>query len=97
MNNKAFIAQLSDKTGYTQEDTQKMVNTIVDAMTSNFQQGSTLSVPNFGSFSVKKRLERVVINPGTRQRMLIPPKLVLSFRPIASLKEKLKNGGNTYE
>lgn len=97
MNNKAFISKLSDKTGYTQEDTQKIVNTIVDAMTSNFQEGNTLSVPNFGSFSVKKRLERVVVNPATHQRMLIPPKLVLSFRPIASLKEKLKNGGNGYE
>lgn len=97
MNNKTFIAALSDKTGYTQEDTQKMVNTIVDAITDNFQQGGTLSVPAFGSFSVKKRLERIVVNPGTHQRMLIPPKLVLSFRPIASLKEKLKNGGNVYE
>lgn len=97
MNNKTFITKLSDKTGYAQEDTQKMVNTIVDAMTSNFQQGDTLSVPGFGSFSVKKRLERVVVNPGTHQRMLIPPKLVLSFRPIAALKEKLKNGANVYE
>jgi len=97
MNNKTFITELSDKMGFTQEDTQKMVNTIVDAMTANFQQGGTLSVPGFGSFTVKKRLERVVVNPGTRQRMLIPPKLVLSFRPIASLKEKLKSGGNIYE
>lgn len=93
MNNKAFIAELADKCGYTQEDTQKMANTIVDAMTDCFLQGNMLSIPSFGSFAVKKRLERIVINPGTKQKMLIPPKLVLGFRPIASLKERLKNGG----
>lgn len=97
MNNKAFISELSYKTGYTQEDTQKMVTTIVDSMTDNFQQGGTVSIPGFGSFAVKKRLERIVVNPGTRQRMLIPPKLVLTFRPIASLKEKLKQGGTVNE
>lgn len=97
MNNKTFIAELSYKTGYTQDDTQKMVNTVVDTMTDNFQQGGTVSIPGFGSFAVKKRLERIVVNPGTKQRMLIPPKLVLCFRPIASLKEKLKNGGAANE
>ena len=29
--------------------------------------------------------------------MLVPPKLVLSFRPVASVKEKLKNGGEEDE
>jgi len=94
MNNKSFIAELSNRSGYTQDDSQKMVNTVVDFMTEFFQQGDTVAIPNFGSFEVKKRLERIVINPGTKQRMLVPPKLVLNFRPIASLKEQLKKGGN---
>lgn len=94
MNNKSFIAELSNRSGYTQDDAQKMVNTVIDALTDSFQQGDTVAIPGFGSFEVKKRLERVVINPGTKQRMLVPPKLVLNFRPIASLKEQLKNGRN---
>lgn len=94
MNNKSFITELSRKSGYTQDDSQKMVNTIVDAMTDYLQQDVCVNVPNFGSFCVKKRLERVVVNPATKQKMLIPPKLILCFRPIASIKEKLKNGGN---
>ena len=93
MNNKGFIAELSRRTGFTQDDTQKMVGTIIDAMNDAFQRGDVVSVPRFGTFEVKKRLERIVINPGTKQRMLVPPKLVLSFKPIASIKEKLKKGG----
>lgn len=93
MNNKGFIAELSRRTGFTQDDTQKMVGTVIDAMNDAFQRGDVVSVPRFGTFEVKKRLERIVINPGTKQRMLVPPKLVLSFKPIASIKEKLKKGG----
>lgn len=93
MNNKSFISELSQRLGYTQEDTQKMVNTVIDSMNDGFQRGDIVSIPKFGTFEVKKRLERIVVNPGTKQRMLVPPKLVLSFKPIAALKEKLKNGG----
>ncbi|MBF1080992.1 MAG: HU family DNA-binding protein, partial [Prevotellaceae bacterium] len=45
---------------------------------------------NFGTFEVKKRLERIVVNPSTQQRMLVPPKLVLSFKPVTAIKENLK-------
>jgi nucleoid DNA-binding protein len=93
MNNKGFIAELSRRTGFTQDDTQKMVSTVIDTMNDAFQRGDIVFVPKFGTFEVKKRLERIVINPGTKQRMLVPPKLVLSFKPIASIKEKLKKGG----
>lgn len=93
MNNKSFISELSRRTGYTQDDVQKMVNTIIDSMNDSFQRGDIVAIPKFGTFEVKKRLERIVVNPGTKQRMLVPPKLVLNFKPIASIKEKLKNGG----
>lgn len=93
MNNKSFISELSQRSGYTLDDTQKMVNTIIDSMNEAFQGGDVVTIPKFGTFEVKKRLERIVVNPGTKQRMLVPPKLVLSFKPIASIKDRLKNGG----
>lgn len=72
MNNKEFIAQLASKTGYTQADTQQMVRTVVAEMGVHLEEGDTLQITNFGTFEVKKRLERIVVNPGTQQRMLVP-------------------------
>ena len=97
MNNKEFIAELSRRTGYSQENTQKLVRTVIDGMVSCFETGESVALPNFGTFEVKKRLERIMVNPSTKQRMLVPPKLVLNFRPIASIKEKLKSGGEENE
>lgn len=94
MNNKEFIAELSQRSGYTQTDTQKLVKTLIDSMADEFQKGGGVQISGFGSFEVKKRMERVVVNPGTGKRQLVPPKLVLNFKPVASLKAQIKKGGN---
>lgn len=93
MNNKDFIAELAQRTGYSAEDTQRFVNSIVEAMGDHFQESDSVVIPSFGSFEVKKKLERVMVNPSTGQRMLVPPKLVLNFKPHVSWKERLKSGG----
>lgn len=94
MNNKEFIAELALRSGYTQADAQKLVNTLIERMGDSFEAGENVSLTGFGTFEVKKRMERVVVNPSTGMRMLVPPKLVLGFKPNASIKEKLKNGGD---
>ena len=90
MHNKDYISVLADQAGYTQADTQKMVRTIIEAMGLHFEDGESVQLSNFGTFEVKKRLERIVVNPSTQQRMLVPPKLVLSFKPVTAIKENLK-------
>ena len=92
MTNKEFIAELAQRTGYTQADTQKLVNALIEGMGNSFESGENVAMTGFGTFEVKKRLERVVVNPSTGQRMLVPPKLVLGFKPITALKERLKSG-----
>ena len=81
--------------GYSSTDTQKMIYQIIDAMGDSFMEGNTVIVQNFGSFEVKKRLERIMVNPTTGQRMLVPPKLTLAFKPTPQTKEKIKKGGDS--
>lgn len=94
MNNKDFISELSQREGYNLSNTQKLVGAIVDAMADSFQEDNSIMVANFGTFEVKKKMERIMTNPATQQRMLVPPKLVLSFKPNIAWKEKLKSGGS---
>ena len=93
MNNKEFIAELSRRTGYKNDQIQKMVTTLLNTMGDGFLAGDSVQVVNFGPFEVKKKLERIMVNPTTGQRMLVPPKMVLGFKPHLSLKDKVKNGG----
>ena len=93
MNNKDFIAELAQRMGYSADDTQKYVNSVVEAMGDHFQEGDSVLIPTFGTFEVKKKLERIMVNPSSGQRMLVPPKLVLGFKPNPTWKDKMKNGG----
>lgn len=90
MNNKEFIAELSRRMGYTMKDTSSLMSALVTEMTAQLEEENVVSVQNFGSFEVKKKQERVVVNPATQQRMLVPPKLIISFKPTASFKEKMQ-------
>ena len=92
MNNKEFIAELAERTGYSPRDTQKLASNLIDAMGDAFQEDNSILVPNFGAFETKKKMERVMVSPSTGQRMLVPPKLVLSFKPNQTWKDKLKGG-----
>ena len=93
MNNKEFIQRLSGRMGYTTSDTQRMVTNIIDRMSDGFQEGNSVAIPGFGVFEIKKKLERIMVNPSTQQRMLVPPKLVLNFKPAPTMKKKVKKGG----
>ena len=90
MNNKEFISELSRRFVYTNKDTTQMVSSVISIMTQQLQDGNTVAIQGFGTFEVRKKLERISINPATQQRMLIPPKLVLTYKPSAILKEKFK-------
>jgi DNA-binding protein HU-beta/integration host factor subunit alpha len=92
MNNKEFIAELAERTGYTAKDTQKLATNLINAMADAFQEDNAVLVPNFGVFETKKKMERVMVNPSTGQRMLVPPKLVLGFKPNQTWKAQLKGG-----
>ena len=93
MNNKDFITELAQRTGYTQDNTQKLVRCVIETKASYFDEGDNVSVPDFGTFELKNRMERIVVNPASGQRMMVPPKLVLNFKPDVSMKEMLKKGG----
>ena len=93
MNNKEFIGILADKTDMKPADAQKMVDSLISVMSNCFQKGDSVQMANFGNFEVKKKLERVMVNPTTGQRMLVPPKLVLAFKPNPTWKDQIKKGG----
>lgn len=90
MNNKEFISELSGRLGRPSKETSELVTSFLAEMTRKLEEGNALYIPNFGTFEVKKKLERISVNPVSKQRMLVPPKLVLSYKPSASLKDKFK-------
>lgn len=90
MNNKEFTSELSRRLGYTLKDTSELMSSMLANMADHLQDSNVVSIQGFGTFEVKKKAERISINPTTKQRMLVPPKLVLAYKPSTALKDKFK-------
>lgn len=67
-----------------------MMNSLLADMVEQWEEGNVINIQGFGTFEVKKKGERVSVNPTSKLRLLIPPKLALTFKPHPSLKEKFR-------
>lgn len=90
MNNKEFTSELANRLGYTIKDTSELIGSLLSDMTHELEEENIISIQGFGTFEVKKKAERISINPLLKQRLLVPPKLVLTYRPSSTLKDKFK-------
>lgn len=85
MNNKDFLNALSKRTGYKPNEVQRMVKATFSTIISQLAEGNSVTLTSLGTFDVKKRMERIMNNPSTGKKMLVPPKLVVSFKPQKGL------------
>ncbi len=67
MNNKEFTSELSRRLGYTLKDTSELVASLLADMTRQLEEGNIISIQGFGTFEVKKKAERISVNPTTKQ------------------------------
>ena len=90
MNNKEFLSELGRRLNYNMKEAKTLSDSLIQEICLQLEDENTIAISGFGTFEVKKKLERISVNPTTQQRMLIPPKLVLSYKPSTNLKEKFK-------
>ena len=93
MNNKELISALAAATGSKVGDAGRLLETVTMLMSDHFTKDDSVQLTGLGTFEVRKKMERVIVNPGTGQRMLVPPKLTLNFKISPTWKVQLKNGG----
>ena len=91
MNSKEFFAEIASRTELTPKEAQNLANALSLAIADNLNEGDSFSIQGFGSLEVKKKLERVMVNPTTKPRLLVPPKLAISFKMSNVLKDKLQS------
>lgn len=91
MDYKTFIDSLSKRINADRAETAEMVAALGSVITECALAGDSVTFPGFGNFEPKKRNERISVHPATGRRMLVPPKITLSFRPSTLLKQKVRN------
>lgn len=90
MDNKKLVETVAANLGRSTEDVGKLLDSLAGVLSSRCGEMDTVVIPSFGAFEPKKRNERVMLHPSTGRRMLVPPRVVLSFKISQVLKTKLK-------
>lgn len=89
MTKKEIVKQIAYEIGLTQTQTKEIVQRTFDLIIQTLveSQDHRIELRNFGVFEVKLRRGRHARNPKTRQPVLVPPKLVVTFKPGKKMEE----------
>ncbi len=90
MNNKEFQTEVAKRLGISQKRSAELIKGYIDIILQQLTDVDELPFFSIGTFEVKQKEQRIIINPSSKKRMLVPPKLVLNFRPTTALKNKCK-------
>lgn len=89
MNNKELLTSIAAKMNISKERANELMTNFLDCCVSSLKEDNSIGFQSFGAFEVVKREERISVHPQTKERSLVPPKLVLSFKQSTILKEKI--------
>src|SRR5213595_315966 len=87
---KEIVKQISDRIGLTQLKTKEIVQQTFDAIVETLLEDGRIELRNFGVFEVKKRKARKARNPRTGEKVYVPPKAVVTFKPGKEMEEKVR-------
>lgn len=81
MNKGELVVAMAQKSGLTKADAKKALEAFTDAIGEALKKGDKVNLIGFGTFSVYERQERTGINPATKNKIVIPARKVVKFKP----------------
>lgn len=91
MKNKELVQKIQQTVPTTGNRASELLDLTTALIAKILADGDSLAIQGFGTFEVKKKEERVSVNPSTGTRWMIPPKFAASFKAGSIMKEKIKN------
>ena len=86
MNKSQLISAVAEKSSMTKKDAEAAVNAMIEAVTEALVNGDKVSIVGFGTFEVRDRKEKTVINPQTKKKMTAPASKAPAFKAGQALK-----------
>ena len=90
MTKKEIVKTISEEIGMTQLKTKEIVQKTFNAIVETLVEERRIELRNFGVFEVKARAARKARNPRTGQRVDVPEKFVVTFKPGKEMEEKVR-------
>lgn len=90
MTKKEIVKTISEEIGLTQLKTKEIVQKTFDAIVETLVEERRIELRNFGVFEVKRRAARKARNPRTGDKVYVPEKFVVTFKPGKEMEERVR-------
>jgi nucleoid DNA-binding protein len=87
---KEIVKTISEEIGLTQLKTKEIVQKTFDAIVETLVEDHRIELRNFGVFEVKRRAARKARNPRTGDKVFVPEKFVVTFKPGKEMEERVR-------
>jgi DNA-binding protein HU-beta len=92
-----IVDKIGENIALPKKDIEKVLDQFVKIAQDALKEGKKVSVTGLGSFSVKERKGRLARNPKTGEKVEVPAKKVVKFKPGKELNEVLQGAIITQE
>ena len=89
MTKKEMARAIAEEMGLTQLQVQGVVRRVFDGITETLVREGRIELRNFGVFEVRQRKPRKARNPRTGERLKVPAKRVVTFKPGRQMGERV--------
>lgn len=88
MNKTDLINEIAAKAELSKVDAKKALDAVLESISQALANDDKVALIGFGTFSVAEKGARTGINPQTKQKIEIPARKVVKFKPGADLEIK---------
>jgi nucleoid DNA-binding protein len=88
---KEIVKTISEELGLTQLKTKEIVQKTFEAIIDTLVSDKRIELRNFGVFEVKKRKARQARNPRTSEKVFVPEKYVVTFKPGKEMEQRVRD------
>jgi len=75
--------------GLSRNESADLLESVLERISSRLEEGESVKISGFGTFSVRQKGRRIGRNPKTGEEVPILPRRVLVFRPSHVLKSRI--------
>jgi len=90
MNKNDLVASIMKSAKINRKAATLGLNGLLSSLSAAIKEGKRVSLSGFGSFSLVERAPRTGRNPRTGEKVPIPPRRVVKFRPGRELAVKIQ-------
>lgn len=97
MTKKHIVQAIAEELGLSQDQIKQIVQKTFDSIVNTLVADGRVEIRNFGVFEVRWRKPRKARNPRTGEKVMVPERCTVTFKPGQLMEQRVQGEGRSHE